>query len=130
MEHSEIWMCFGAAVAMFSETFLRGFQNKNVQNNHRKLAFFFGFLMTLLDGVVIHLVVQGGLVTAFFGAVGSAFGWVAAMHFHAIVMKKYLLEVKARKKAKRKSRVQKLVAKEIMKLDLLHPEGKPIEHSF
>lgn len=87
--------------AMFSSTFLRGFQNKNVAGGHRKLAFICGWAMALLDGLTVLAIAHQGMAALPFTAFGAAFGWVAGMGMHDILLRRHIRKVKAEKKAKR-----------------------------
>jgi heme exporter protein D len=109
----------GAFLAMFLETFLRGFQNKNVHSNKEVATILVGFFMCLLDMLVIGLVVHGGYVTAVFGAVGASLGWVISIRAHKYLNRKQILEAKIAKKAKRKQRIKRAVEKQMRQLPLL-----------
>lgn len=99
----------GAVLAMFIETFLRGFQNKNVQQDFVKAAVVCGFLMALMDALVIGFIVDSGFKVAIFAAFGSGLGWAASMKMHKYVTRKHRQQLKAEKKAKRQRRIEKIV---------------------
>lgn len=71
----------------FCYVFLKGFQHKNVNGDHKRSVFFTSFLMAGMDYAVISFVVHAGWPIIFSSGFGAAFGMVAAMTFHDKIFK-------------------------------------------
>lgn len=93
-----------ATVATFISVFFRGFQNKNVAGGYKKMAFFTGYIMNVLDILVIGLVVNSGIGVVVISGLGAAFGYVVSMQVHEYFVGR---KIKERKKIKKEIKKEK-----------------------
>lgn len=98
-----LFVVLTATLATFVSVFFRGFQNKNVAGGHKKMAFFTGYIMNVLDIVVIGMVVNSGVGVVIISGLGAAFGYLTSMQVH-----EYFIE----RKLKEQKRIEKLIKKE------------------
>jgi hypothetical protein len=117
----------------FTTTFLRGYQNKNVQAGHKRMAALFGFGMsvceigtiTLVGAVAANAVRTGDhmftIYSAIAGGAGSSLGWVLSMVVHDRVMRKRNAErdelKKLRKRSKQEERIRDVLRDELDDLE-------------
>lgn len=113
----ELLMVAGTTLALFTTTLLRGFQNKNIAGNHKRMAFIFGTGMSACELLVMGIVAATqNPMFMMLGAFGSGIGWVAGMLLHDRLMRKKMAEAKAEKKSRRLSRIRRASRDEIMKV--------------
>jgi hypothetical protein len=93
-----------ATIATFIGVFFRGFQNKNVAGGYKKMAFFTGYIMNVLDILVIGLVVNSGIGVVVISGLGAAFGYVVSMQVHEFFVGR---KIKERKKIKKEIKKEK-----------------------
>jgi hypothetical protein len=93
-----------ATIATFVSVFFRGFQNKNVVGGYKKMAFFTGYIMNVLDIMVIGLVVNSGVGVVIISGMGAAFGYVVSMQVHEYFVGR---KIKERKKIKKEIKKEK-----------------------
>lgn len=123
---------------MFTTTFLRGVQNKNVAGGHKRLAFGVGFVMAMSDFLTISLV--GGtavysaltsgnvwpvIVPAVCGGLGSAIGWVLSMVAHDRLMRRRNSEREEQKKLRKRSKQEERI-RDVLRDELDDLEAKGI----
>lgn len=104
-----LFVVMTATFATFVSVFFRGFQNKNVAGGHKKMAFFTGYIMNVLDIVVIGMVVNSGVGVVVISGLGAAFGYLVSMQVH-----EYFIE----RKINEQKRIEKLIKKERKKVAL------------
>lgn len=133
MSNTLLFGCLAIFGTMFTTTFLRGMQNKNVAGGHKRLAAVFGFAMAMCDIVTISLVGgvavaaassgdhSFGIYTAIAGGTGSAIGWVLSMVIHDRVMRRRNeareAEKKLRKRSKQEERIRSILRDELEELE-------------
>lgn len=117
----EILLVLGTAAVLFTTTLLRGFQNKSVAGNHKRMAFSGGTIMSALELLVtmtmsIQAAKSENPYIMLLGAFGAGAGWVAGMILHDRMMRKKMAEAKAEKKSRRLRRIRIASRDEIMKV--------------
>ena len=117
----EIVLVLGTALVLFTTTLLRGFQNKSVAGNHKRMAFAGGTIMSALEMLItlamsIQAAKSENPYIMLLGAFGAGAGWVAGMLLHDRMMKKKLELERIEKKSRRAKRIQKAAHAEILKV--------------
>lgn len=117
----ELLMVLGTALVLFTTTLLRGFQNKSVAGNHKRMAFVGGTVMSACE-LLITLAMSYAAAKndnpflMLFGSIGAGAGWVAGMLLHDRMMKKKLELERIEKKSRRAKRIQKAANEEILRV--------------
>ncbi len=71
-----------ALVLSFGTVFVKGFQYKNVNGNHKKMVIFTSYLMALGDVLTVGLIIKSDWTIAVATGTGGAIGMVLSMIFH------------------------------------------------
>ena len=116
MTTSQILMGCAAFFAVLIENILRSTQNKNVAAGYTKAVFFTGGLMTLCDGIIMTIIATGGLSMLPFTVTASALGWVVGIKLHDYFTRDYREKIEAERKARKKRKLDKRIAKAIEKV--------------
>lgn len=104
----------GTVIALFTTTFLRGFQSRNVAGGHKRLAFVFGTAMNLCDlSIIVMVAANPSVYVLLFGSLSSGCGWVAGMIAHERLMRARTERERLEKKQKRKKQIRSLAKDEI-----------------
>lgn len=104
----------GTVLALFTTTFLRGFQSRNVSGGHKRLAFVFGTAMNLCDlSIIVMVAANPSLYVLLFGSVSSGLGWVAGMIAHERLMRARKERERLEKKARRQKQIRRVAKDEI-----------------
>ncbi len=114
-----------AFAAVMIENILRSTQSKNVTAGYTKAVFFTGGMMTLCDGIIMTIIAKGGLEMLPYTVTASAIGWIVGIKVHDYLTAEHRAKLKAEKKAKKRLRIQRAVAKAILKsadVTKVHPE--------
>lgn len=106
-----IWPYVAATIAAFISTTLRGFQNKNVAGDHRKAAFFTGYLMAAADAAIIGLVVKAGVWVVLVSGFGAGAGYIMSMYLHRLLLKKQHEQARQRERDELKRLIDKRIQK-------------------
>lgn len=77
-----LWLYTASVLTSLVSVFVKIFQIKNVQGDHRMWAFFTSYIVAVCDVATIAFIVEGGWWIALSSGTGAAFGVVAAMTFH------------------------------------------------
>lgn len=104
-------LLIAAAVAMCSTT-LRGFQNRAVAANNKKVAMVVGMVMNASDLLVVATLIHnmsGWTIAA--SAIGAGLGWIQGMYIHDITNRRKQEEEAKAAKQKLKEVVDKRVRK-------------------
>jgi hypothetical protein len=117
----ELILVLGTAAVLFTTTLLRGFQNKSVAGNHKRMAFTGGTVMSALEMLVtltmsIQAAKSENPYIMLLGAFGAGAGWVAGMLLHDRMMKKKLELARIEKKSRRAKRIQTAAHAEIIRV--------------
>jgi hypothetical protein len=75
-----------------------------VVGGYKKMAFFTGYIMNVLDIMVIGLVVNSGVGVVIISGMGAAFGYVVSMQVHEYFVGR---KIKERKKIKKEIKKEK-----------------------
>lgn len=104
----------GTVIALFTTTFLRGFQSRNVSGGHKRLAFVFGTAMNLCDlSIIVMVAANPSVYVLLFGSVSSGLGWVAGMIAHERLMRARKERERLAKKARRQKQIRRVAKDEI-----------------
>ena len=117
----ELLMVLGTAIVLFTTTLLRGFQNKSVAGNHKRMSFIGGTVMSACELAVMLTMSTAAVKNdnpylMLLGSLGAGAGWVAGMLLHDRMMRKKLELERAAKKSRRAKRIQKAANSEIVKV--------------